>query len=400
MKENKNTPKVFISYCWSSEEHEQWIIHIAERLVESGVNILLDKWDLKEGHDKFAYMESMVTDASVSKVLIFSDQKYKEKADKRSGGVGAESQIISKKIYDKVNQNKFIPIVLKFDNDGHACLPVFLSSRIYVDFSTPESINNNWEKLLRIIFERPIYKKPKIGAPPAYIFDEQTNFVSNREQLENFKSSILQNKSNYLMMARIFLEKFIENLENFRIISETNSLTDEILLSKINDILASRNELCEFFDIAIAYKNDPELFSIILDFTEECLKYNYPPENQQNYSRVFCENYSFFNHEMFIYLISFFIKYKRFEAVNKFLSHEYYIPSSLARGQNTLGLYNDVFYSFSKILEQKNSNLNPKRLSPTADLFKQRANLKKITFQEFMQTDFIFKNYRSKCCIF
>jgi hypothetical protein len=56
-------------------------------------------------------MERMVTDASVSHVLVISDKQYAQKADARKAGVGTESQIISKEVYEKVDQSKFIPIV-------------------------------------------------------------------------------------------------------------------------------------------------------------------------------------------------------------------------------------------------------------------------------------------------
>src|SRR6185295_5935405 len=104
---NRPNPKAFISYSWSSAAHEQWVVELAEKLNSDGVHVLLDKWDLKEGHDKFAFMERMVTDPEVEKVLMICDQLYAEKADGRKGGVGTESQIISPEVYAKVDQEKF-----------------------------------------------------------------------------------------------------------------------------------------------------------------------------------------------------------------------------------------------------------------------------------------------------
>ena len=43
------SPKVFISYSWTTPEHEQRVLDIATELVESGIDTILDKWDLKEG---------------------------------------------------------------------------------------------------------------------------------------------------------------------------------------------------------------------------------------------------------------------------------------------------------------------------------------------------------------
>ena len=87
-------PKVFISYSWYGPEHEQDVIDLATTLRNHGVDAVLDKWDLKPGQDKYVFMESMVTDDSVAKVLLLCYKRYQEKANSRSGGVGTESQII------------------------------------------------------------------------------------------------------------------------------------------------------------------------------------------------------------------------------------------------------------------------------------------------------------------
>ena len=74
------TPKIFISYSWTNPDHQDWVINLAERLVSDGVNVVIDKWHLKEGQDKFNFMESMVKSPEISRVLIILDQKYSEKA--------------------------------------------------------------------------------------------------------------------------------------------------------------------------------------------------------------------------------------------------------------------------------------------------------------------------------
>ena len=68
-------PKLFISYSWSSPTHEQWVLYLASELRESGVYVILDKWDLKEGYDAVAFMEKMVTDPEIKKVVIISDNQ-------------------------------------------------------------------------------------------------------------------------------------------------------------------------------------------------------------------------------------------------------------------------------------------------------------------------------------
>jgi hypothetical protein len=55
-------PKVFISYSWTSQSHQERVREWAERLISDGVDIVLDLYDLKEGQDKYAFMEKMVSD--------------------------------------------------------------------------------------------------------------------------------------------------------------------------------------------------------------------------------------------------------------------------------------------------------------------------------------------------
>jgi hypothetical protein len=62
--------KLFISYSWSSEEHQAWVLRLTTQLRESGVEVILDKWDLKEGNDAHAFMEGVVTDPAIAEVAL------------------------------------------------------------------------------------------------------------------------------------------------------------------------------------------------------------------------------------------------------------------------------------------------------------------------------------------
>ena len=115
MRATIDKPKVFISYAWGDKDNQQRVLSFAESLILVGIDVLLDKWDLKEGNDKYAYMEKSVTDSSVTNVLLLLDKNYTEKADSRKGGVGDETQIISPEIYGKVSQTKFLPIFFSKD---------------------------------------------------------------------------------------------------------------------------------------------------------------------------------------------------------------------------------------------------------------------------------------------
>ncbi|PZU09473.1 MAG: hypothetical protein DI622_16490, partial [Chryseobacterium sp.] len=77
----ENIVKIFISYSWRPISNKAKVINLAERLSNDGIHVVLDDWDLKEGQDKYHFMEQMVNDKTVSKVLLICNKEYAEKAN-------------------------------------------------------------------------------------------------------------------------------------------------------------------------------------------------------------------------------------------------------------------------------------------------------------------------------
>jgi len=177
---SEEIPKMFISYSWSSPGHEQWVVNLATELRESGIDVILDKWDLKEGHDAHAFMEKMVADLGIKKVAIVCDRIYVEKANSRSGGVGTETQIISPEIYEKQDQNKFVAIVSEQDDQGKPSLPIYYKSRIYIDLSDNDLYAKNFEQLLRWAYDKPLHISQKL-ARSLYSYQKQKQQVSEQQ---------------------------------------------------------------------------------------------------------------------------------------------------------------------------------------------------------------------------
>jgi len=163
-------PKVFISYCTKSKENEKWTVQLAKRLVTNGVDVVFDKWDLKPGQNIYVFMEQMVNNPEIHKVLMICDREYKIRADNRKFGSGEESQIISYEIYKNVYQEKFVPLVCEYQND-EPCLPTFLKGTKYLNFLNEKNFAVEYKELLKFIYEIPLIEKPVIGKPPADIFD-------------------------------------------------------------------------------------------------------------------------------------------------------------------------------------------------------------------------------------
>lgn len=232
MQEDK-IPKIFISYSWSSDDI---VVPLAERLMSHGVQVVLDKWDLKEGQDKYAFMEQCVNDPEISKVLIICDKKYAEKANLRKGGVGDETVIISGEVYGKMEQEKFIPVIAEKDEEGNPYVPTYIKSRIYIDLSDMEKYEEEYEKLLRNIYEKPIYRKPKLGQRPDWIDEEKTNLFPLTDLIHQIKGATSDKKQE--SCVRKFVEEYINILKTYYIhVSEAKQVYDQFVeMKRIRDV--------------------------------------------------------------------------------------------------------------------------------------------------------------------
>lgn len=186
MLQGDGIPKIFISYAWESSD---LVLELAQRLVSHGVDVVLDKWDLKEGQDKYAFMERCVNDSEITKVLIICDKAYAQKANERTGGVGDETVIISSEIYGNTKQEKFIPIIAERDEEGQPYVPTYIKTRIYIDLSNQETYEVEYEKLLRNIYEKLQFVKPKLGKRPEWIDDAKTDFFPIKDLIRQIRGS-------------------------------------------------------------------------------------------------------------------------------------------------------------------------------------------------------------------
>lgn len=383
--------KLFISYSWSNAIHEHWVIDLATELRNSGVDVILDKWDLKEGHDSISFMEKMVTNPEIKKVIIISDKQYANKADGRDGGVGTETQIISKEIYDNEKQDKFVAVVAEKDENGKPYLPTYYRSRIYIDLSESDKYVENFEILLRWIFNKPLHKKPPLGKKPAFL-DEKNRIELGTSFAQKRLISAIKEKKEILDGAlNEYLTLFSENIEKFRIKKEDNIEYDDVIFEIIEAFLPYKNEFLQVLLNLGQYGLNDNNTSAIHRFFESTIPYLDRTENMDRYTDWDFDVFKFIIHELFLNTISVLLKFEKFNNVASLLSQKYYVPSNVLTGvvMNSF----TVFRQHLKSFEYRNDRLSLRRLSLRADLLKQRTENSGLDFQYLMQADFILYIY-------
>jgi hypothetical protein len=366
------TPRVFISYCWTNPTHEDWVMNLAERLVNSGVEVVIDKWELKEGQDKYDFMEKMVKSPDIDKVLIILDKKYSEKANNRAGGVGTETQIISPKIYADVSQEKFIPIVTEVNEEGNAYVPTYLAGRIYIDLSTQEIFEEGYESLLRNLFKRPAYSKPKLGTPPSYLFDETPMNFKTSTILRTFDYQMDKNPDRINSLIREFLDEFYLNLKGFSIAFKSTDFVEigKLICDNINAYTPLRNDYIGFINKITTIKIEYDI-EIIIKFLEKLPLLTRPHDYPRSWSEYEFDNFRFFIHELFLYLITVALKNENYKFIEEFLYSSYFFqdkydykkePSKFGKFYNHINTIKAFYIStYSKEL-----------FSPMADLIVNR----------------------------
>lgn len=382
MSTNTPSPRIFLSYSWSSPEHQAWVIGLAERLQQNGVIVILDVWDLKPGHDKHKFMEQMVTDPQVTRVLLICDPQYATKANSREGGVGTESQIVSSEIYAQTEQRKFIPVIAVRHPDGSDPLPAYLASRMYIDLSRTELFAEEFERLLRDIFDKPSRSRPALGPQPHFLSDNSP-VSSGTSILRDFiKHSTIALPE----QSRNLLNSVVKDLESLRVVTRPEGFIDDLIVSHVQSTKHLRDAAIEAIKSLIECAPDNDANDIITDFFERLLSLMDWPPNVNTWNPRLGDHYRFFGREVFLYTLSLLLSHKKWNLASLCLSTNYCITIKRERTIADYTMLDEYIYSIDM---DRNGRLPQRLISLVAEMVKERADNPYVSFEEIMQADFL-----------
>jgi len=380
-------PKAFISYAWSSPEHQSWVLKLSEELVQQGVDVILDRWGLREGHDKFEFMEKMVTDPSVGKVIIVCDRVYKEKANQRSGGVGTETQILTPQLYGGQKKDKFCAVLAEHDDEGNAYLPAYYESRLYIDLSDDELYAQNFEQLVRWVYDRPVHERPPLGVRPAYLSEVPTPTLGSSVALRRALDAIKTHKATASGAVQEYFDTVTKNLDRFRANDNGNPF-DEAIIRSIEDFKASRDEIIQVFAAIAQYSPTDELLRLVHRFFESLTQYFFRPPTVNSYNEYDYDNFKFIGRELFLYWVGLLLKHDKLELLSAFLTLQYYVPRNSEVGRNTMVGYT-IFNQQLQTFDLRNRRLDLRRISLEAETLNLRNKDSGLEFRYITQADFI-----------
>lgn len=154
-------PKVFISYSHDTQDHKKWVLELAQRLRNSGVDAILDQFRLSLGDELGGFMERSVAESD--RIIMVCTDNYVTKANNGLGGVGYEKMIMTAEYMANIDSNKVIPLIRQ---NGTLNVPIFLQTRLHINFSRDDEFELQFDELLREIHQSPLFIEPPVGNNP------------------------------------------------------------------------------------------------------------------------------------------------------------------------------------------------------------------------------------------
>ena len=383
MKKRIEKPKIFISYAWGDEEYQGLVLAFAEKLVGDGIDVILDRWDLTEGNDTYAFMEKSVNDTSITNVLMLLDPIYAQKADGHKGGVGTETQIISAKVYQEVSQDKFIPIVMKRDEEGNVCKPTYLQGRLHFDLSDPEKYDAEYTRLVKKLYGVEVFEKPQLGSKPDWVDKPMTLPHKNMVAYESLK------KQTSDATKQNAFSQYLNEIKDLFIVFASQQI---FTCNKGSEYISLYNETADIREKYLlllsysSYVNDAP--KMIADFLEET--YNAADSLQT----ITAEIVRIRIHELFIYTIAFYLKIKAYLGAGYLLGKTYFTKTGRYHSDGAESFH--LFYSATghdKLDRAINERDNQRYYSGTAQYWIETIANEFCTKEQFILADLICFNY-------
>lgn len=380
-------PKVFVSYAWTDDAYSLRVIEFCSRLIkDAGVEIILDKFEMLPGKEMNNFMERSVHDEDVTNVLLLLNPTYAEKANKKEGGVGKETQIISEEVYNDIDQTKFIPVIFDvIDDDFSKSKPTYLKSRFHIDLSNAETYELNYMNLVKTLYGKEMYQKPIKGKKPSWV-DEPITYMSEIYQIKEYgRKDTIKLPSN---KVSDILDKILSSLINDNVFLDDNSWTSNNIYKTYVKLTFYRNNYIELFNESRNMKNFQDVcFRFFQNVKDESLDTKYLNSPKKDYLE-------FFLHEIFIYSIALLYKSDDYNMLNQFIYTPYV---SNVYGENAgLQNYAMFFYANNKIDSLLSTNLKERDgkdyYSAKAHTWQENIYEKLVTKDELVSADVLLAN--------
>lgn len=152
--------KIFISYSHDSREHADRVLALANRLINDGVDCVLDQYEDSPAEGWTRWMDRQIRSAEFVLMIfteIYGRRVNGEEEPAKGLGVKWEGKLIYQHLYQADANTRFIPVVFAPEHAQFIATP--LQDATYYLVSNDEG----YEKLYRRLTHKPKTPKPELG---------------------------------------------------------------------------------------------------------------------------------------------------------------------------------------------------------------------------------------------
>lgn len=392
-------PRTFVSYSWSSPEHEEWVLGLASDLRELGVDVVLDKWEVWDGDDPYPFMERIVTDPELKKVVLVCDREYVRKADAREGGVGAEAQILTPELYrlaatdadvggsKRAESRKFVAVLREHAPPGERLTPAFYGGRIHIDVSESADYADALDRLVKWIYDKPVYEKPPLGRPPAFVTDPGAPDTGTSTRQRRALAALSEDRPHADGAVDEYFETLAGNLPRFDVGPEEERPVHQVVVERLVQLKPVRDEVLDVLEALVRYRPDPSGWEPVHAFFQRVIPLLDPDASSGSGSGWSRDHFRIVVLELFLYATALLLRRRRYDAAAYLLGEEFSTGDSWRGGGGV------VSYTYlqrgSDAVARYHQDERQNWISPEGAMLRSRADRPGLSFDAVMQADLV-----------
>jgi hypothetical protein len=283
-------------------------------------------------------------------------------------------------------------VITEKNAEGHALVPVYYKGRIYIDLSDAGRYEEEYERLLRWVYDQPVHVKPPRGKKPAFLSETPGARVGNRSAMKRALEQLRDGKPTASGAVGDYLSSVAEDFEGLRIAKEKGVEFDDQVVQSIESFLPTRDELLTVIQAVARYQPSDENVQKIHRFFEALLRYYFPAPDVMQCTDTDFDNFVFITYELFLHTLAIFIDAEQFGQARYLIATDLYVGRNHRFGNEPMVASSSIDGQL-KSLEYRNSRLNLRRESIQADLLRDRSKSGAVQFESLAQADLILYLY-------
>jgi hypothetical protein len=278
-------------------------------------------------------------------------------------------------------------VISETDAEGKPYVPTYYQSRLYIDLSKEDILAENFEQLLRWIFNKPAYPKPQIGKPPAFL-DEKAVLLPTRSRAKRAIDQLQKGSDLSSSALADYLETLSDNLESLRLDGSAEPF-DQAVVDSVDAFLPYRDEFIHVVSVLARHNPNSQHMAAVKRFIERALAYYFPPSIMTSYQSHWFDNYKFIIHELFLYTVAILVKNQKFSCVDELVRGGFYLGNLSQYSHEPMQGFFILNQEQPSLDTMRNQRLSLKRNSVRAVMLNERSKGAAVDFEELMQADFV-----------